>query len=60
MIGITEAFSSSYAKARVKFLEAAATAGLSIESHNHPLKGKDGEVLAMTWRAPVRAMQPSC
>ena len=47
MIGITEAFSSSYAKARVKFLEAAATAGLSIESHNHPLKGKDGEVLAM-------------
>jgi hypothetical protein len=47
MIGITEAFSSSYAQARVKFLEAAATAGLQIESHNHPLKGKDGEVLAM-------------
>jgi Protein of unknown function (DUF2817) len=47
MIGIPEAFSSSYAKARVKFLEAAATAGLQIESHNHPLKGKDGEVLAM-------------
>ena len=47
MIGIVEAFSSSYAQARVKFLEAAATAGLQIESHNHPLKGKDGEVLAM-------------
>ena len=47
MIGITEAFSSSYAQARVKFLEAAATAGLQIESHIHPLKGKDGEVLAM-------------
>ena len=47
MIGIPEAFSNSYAKARVKFLEAAATAGLQIDSHNHPLKGKDGEVLAM-------------
>ena len=47
MIGITEAFSSSYAKARVKFLEAAATAGLQIESHTHPLNGKDGEALAM-------------
>ena len=47
MIGVVEAFSSSYAQARVKFLEAAATAGLQIESHNHPLKGKDGEVLAM-------------
>ena len=47
MIGIAESFSSSYAQARVKFLEAAATAGLQIESHNHPLKGKDGETLAM-------------
>ncbi len=40
------AFSPSYAQARVKFLEAAATAGLSIESHAHPLKGRDGEILA--------------
>ncbi len=47
MIGIPQAFSASYAQARVKFLEAAATAGLQIESYNHPLKGKDGEVLAM-------------
>lgn len=47
MIGVTEAFSSSYAQARVKFLEAAATAGLSVESHLHPLKGRDGEDLAM-------------
>ena len=47
MIGIAQAFSSSYAQARVKFLEAAAAAGLQIESHNHPLKGKDGETLAM-------------
>ncbi len=47
MIGVVEAFSPSYAKARIKFLEAAATAGLRIESHNHPLPGRDGEVLAM-------------
>lgn len=47
MIDLVQAFSSNYAQARVKFLEAAATAGLQIESHNHPLKGKDGETLAM-------------
>jgi hypothetical protein len=47
MIALTSAFSSSYAQARVKFLEAASTAGLSIESFVHPLLGKDGEVLAM-------------
>ena len=47
MIGVVDAFSTSYAKARVKFLEAAATAGLQIESYNHPLAGRDGETLAM-------------
>ncbi len=47
MIPIPDAFSPSYAKARVKFLEAAATAGTRIESFNHPLPGKDGEQLAM-------------
>ena len=47
MIGITDAFSTSYARARVQFLEAAATAGLPIESHAHPLKGREGEDLAM-------------
>ena len=47
MIGLVDAFSPSYAKARTKFLEAAATAGLPIESHAHPLKGRDGEDLAM-------------
>ena len=47
MIAIPQAFSASYAQARVKFLEAAATAGLAIESHLHPLPGRDGEVLAM-------------
>lgn len=47
MIGVTEGFSKSYADARKKFLEAAATASLPIESFNHPLPGRDGEVLAM-------------
>ena len=47
MIPIPEAFSARYAQARVKFLEAAATAGTRIASHNHPLPGRDGEVLAM-------------
>ncbi len=47
MIGITEAFSPSYARARVQFLEAAAAGCLAIESHAHPLPGRDGEDLAM-------------
>jgi Protein of unknown function (DUF2817) len=44
---IEDAFSETYAQARVKFLEAAATAGLAIESQAHPLTGRHGEVLAM-------------
>ena len=47
MISIPKAFSGSYLEARVKFLEAAATAGLTVQSHAHPLKGRDGEDLAM-------------
>ncbi len=47
MMNLLSAFSASYAAARVKFLEAAATAGAQMESHVHPLKGRDGEVLAM-------------
>ena len=47
MMGVVESFSASYAQARVKFLEAAATAGLAIESHPHPLLGRDGEAIAM-------------
>lgn len=47
MSAVPQAFSSSYAEARVKFLEAAAAAGTRIESFNHPLPGKDGEQLAM-------------
>ena len=42
-----QAFSARYAQARGKFLEGAAAAGLRIESHMHPLKGRDGETLAM-------------
>jgi Protein of unknown function (DUF2817) len=47
MISIPTAFSASYAEARKKFLEAAATASLPIQSFNHPLPGRDGEALAM-------------
>ena len=47
MIGVAAAFSASYKEARIKFLEAAASAGLAIDSRVHPLKGRDGEVLAM-------------
>lgn len=47
MIDVQKAFSPSYARARVQFLEGAAAAGMAITSHNHPLSGRDGEVLAM-------------
>ena len=47
MISPQDAFSPSYARARVRFLEGAAAAGMAITSHNHPLPGRDGETLAM-------------
>ena len=47
MIGPQDGFSPNYARARVKFLEAAAAAGMAIRSHNHPLRGAEGETLAM-------------
>ena len=47
MLAIPAAFSVSYAQARVKFLEAAASAGTRIESFAHPLAGRDGEALAL-------------
>lgn len=47
MISPQEGFSPGYARARVKFLEAAAAAGMAIRSHNHPLPGMEGETLAM-------------
>lgn len=40
-------FSSSYALARQRLLTAAARRGLQVEQHVHPLRGKDGEELAM-------------
>jgi hypothetical protein len=40
-------FSQSYAAARGKFLAAAEAAGLDVESHAHPMLGRDGELLAM-------------
>ena len=40
-------FSQSYAEARTRFLEAAEAARLDVESHVHPMLGRDGETLAM-------------
>ena len=40
-------FAQSYAEARAKFLAAAASTGLAVQSHQHPLPGRDGEALAM-------------
>ncbi|WP_372826148.1 M14 family metallopeptidase [Polaromonas sp.] len=47
MNGVTEVFSTNYADARAKFLEAAAAAGLTVDTHLHPEAGRDGEMLAM-------------
>lgn len=47
MSAAAEVFSSSYVQARQRFLEAAGAAGLLVESRRHPLKGRDGEELAM-------------
>ncbi len=40
-------FSQTYPEARGKFLEAADRAGLDVQSHVHPMRGRDGEPLAM-------------
>ncbi len=40
-------FSQTYAEARQKFLAAAEAAGLDVQSHAHPMLGRDGEPLAM-------------
>jgi len=47
MSSIQDSFSTRYAEARQKFFTAAQGAGLSVDSNLHPLKGRDGEVLAM-------------
>ena len=44
---VTGAFSQTYAEARAKFLAAAERRGLDVESHPHPLLGRDGEAMAM-------------
>jgi len=43
----SECFAQTYAEARGKFIAAADTAGLDVESHPYPMLGRDGEVLAM-------------
>ena len=40
-------FSQNYAEARAKFLAACEEQGLYVHSHVHPLRGRDGEQLAM-------------
>ena len=40
-------FSQSYEEARRRFLGAAEDAGLDVETHAHPMLGRDGEALAM-------------
>jgi len=42
-----KAFSQTYAEARGKFFAAAEGAGLDVQSHVHPMLGRDGETLAM-------------
>jgi len=44
---LTECFSASYRQARERFLEASNGAGLAVESHVHPERGREGEELAM-------------
>jgi hypothetical protein len=50
-------FAQTYAAARAKFLDAAAAAGLAVQSHAHPLRGHDGEALAIdvVREGPARA-----
>src|SRR5262245_2983746 len=43
----TEVFEASYAAARDRFLAASDAAGLDVETHPHPMLGRDGEMLAM-------------
>jgi len=47
MMPIPSAFSRSYQHARAKFLAAAAAIGLAAQSHIHPLRGLEGEELAL-------------
>ncbi len=40
-------FAQTYVEARLKFLSAAASVALKVQSHLHPLRGRDGEPLAL-------------
>jgi hypothetical protein len=40
-------FAQTYAEARAKFLEAAEAACLDVQIHVHPMRGRDGEQLAL-------------
>jgi len=44
---IAAGFAQTYAAARSKFLAAAESAHLDVQSHAHPMRGRDGEALAM-------------
>jgi hypothetical protein len=44
---IPDAYSATYREARTKFLAACEAAGLPVESHEHPLRGIEGETIAM-------------
>jgi hypothetical protein len=46
-VNVAGYFSQTYAQARAKLLAAADAAGLHVESHIHPLLGRDGETLAL-------------
>ncbi|HSW22797.1 MAG TPA: M14 family metallopeptidase [Burkholderiaceae bacterium] len=43
----SDCFAQTYAEARSLFLRRAADAGLVVQSHAHPRRGRDGEALAM-------------
>jgi hypothetical protein len=47
MIDTEAAFSQRYAEARQKFLAACDGVGLAVQTHAHPLPGRDGELLAL-------------
>jgi hypothetical protein len=42
-----DCFAQTYADARSKFLDAARAAALPVETHPHPMPGRDGELLAL-------------
>ena len=47
MAAAVEGYSQSYAEARQKFLQACDAASLDVEHHPHPMRGRDGEQLAL-------------